>query len=161
MRSHEEALKRIGRYLKGTINEGLVLRPSESLNIDCYVDADFAGLCPHEDNHDPTFVQSRTGFAICISNCPVIWSSKLQGDISTLTMEAENSALSSAMRDVLPLRDLLIPFAWRSGKSSYIFSNNNTRGQRMCSDLGQFGTWPHHTSVKTLCGYIASVQQQA
>jgi hypothetical protein len=36
-RSHEEALKRIG-----TIDEGLILRPSDTLDIDCYVDADFA-----------------------------------------------------------------------------------------------------------------------
>ncbi|KAG7341235.1 reverse transcriptase RNA-dependent DNA polymerase [Nitzschia inconspicua] len=101
-RSHEVALKRIGRYLKGTLNEGLVLRPSETLNIDCYVDADFAGLWPHEDKSDPTCVKSRTGFAICVANCPVIWSSKLQGDIATSTMEAEYSALSSAMRELLP-----------------------------------------------------------
>ncbi|KAG7349585.1 reverse transcriptase RNA-dependent DNA polymerase [Nitzschia inconspicua] len=90
-RSHEEALKRIGRYLQGTLDEGLVLRPSETLNIDCYVDADFAGLWPHEDKADPTCVKSRTGFAICVANCPVIWSSKLQGDIATSTMEAEYS----------------------------------------------------------------------
>jgi hypothetical protein len=107
-RSHEEALKRIVRYLKGTMNEGLVLRPSDSLDVDCYVDADFAGLWPHEDKLDSTCVKSRTGLTICVSNCPVIWSSKLQGDIATSTMEAEYSALSSAMRDDLPLRDLLL-----------------------------------------------------
>jgi hypothetical protein len=107
-RSHEEALKRIGRYLKGTIEEGLVLRPTENLDIDCYVDADFAGLWPHEDKLDPTSVKSRTGFSICVANCPVVWCSKLQGDIATSTMEAEYSALSTAMRDLLPLRELLI-----------------------------------------------------
>jgi hypothetical protein len=107
-RSHEDALKRIGRYLKGTLEEGLVLRPSDTLDIDCYVDADFAGLWPYENKLDPTCVKSRTGFAICIANCPVIWSSKLQGDIATSTMESEYSALSSAMRDLLPLRELLI-----------------------------------------------------
>jgi hypothetical protein len=107
-RSHEEALRYIGRYLKGTMNEGLTLRPSDDLDIDCYVDADFAGLWPHENKLDPSCVKSRTGFAICVANCPVIWSSKLQGDIATSTMEAEYSALSSAMRDLLPLRELLI-----------------------------------------------------
>jgi hypothetical protein len=44
-RSHEEALKQIGRYLKGTHNEGLVLHP-EKLDthfcLDVYVDASFA-----------------------------------------------------------------------------------------------------------------------
>jgi hypothetical protein len=107
-RSHEEALKRIGRCLKGTIDESLILRPSDTMDIDCYVDADFAGLWPHENKLDPTCVKSRTGFAICIANCPVIWSSKLQGDIATSTMESEYSALSSTMRDLLPLRKLLI-----------------------------------------------------
>jgi hypothetical protein len=107
-RSHEQALKRIGRYLKGTIGEGLVLRPSEHLDIDCYVDADFAGLWPHEDKLDASCVKSRTRFAICVANCPVIWCSKLQGDIATSTMEAEYSALSMAMREVLSLRELLI-----------------------------------------------------
>lgn len=107
-RSHEDALKRIGRYLKGTIEEGLVLRPTDNLDIDCYVDADFAGLWPHEDKLDPSCVKSRTGFAICVANCPVVWRSKLQGDIATSTMEAEYTALSMAMRDLLPLRELLI-----------------------------------------------------
>ncbi|KAG7369081.1 reverse transcriptase RNA-dependent DNA polymerase [Nitzschia inconspicua] len=110
-RSHELALKRIGQYLKGTIEDGLVLRPSDTLDIDCYVDADFAGLWPHEDKSDPSCVKSRTGFSICVANCPVIWSSKLQGDIATSTMEAEYSALSSAMRELLPFRDLLLALA--------------------------------------------------
>ena len=42
--SHEVALKRIGRYLKGTRTRGLILSPSSDLTIDCYVDSDFAGL---------------------------------------------------------------------------------------------------------------------
>jgi hypothetical protein len=41
-------------------------------------------------------------------NFPVIWSSKLQGDIATSTMKAEYSALSMAMRDLLPFRELLL-----------------------------------------------------
>jgi hypothetical protein len=106
-RSHEIALEQIGRYLKGTMNKGLVLKPTNDLSIDCFVDADFAGLWPHEDKNDPTCVKSRTGFVICLSNCPVIWSSKLQTDIATSTMEAEYSALSMAMRDLLPFKHLV------------------------------------------------------
>ena len=106
--THEEALERIGQYLKGTMEKGLILRPTyDNLNVDCYVDADFAGLWPHEDKMDPSCVKSRTGFAICIANCPVIWQSKLQSDIATSTMEAEYTALSVAMKSVLPLLELL------------------------------------------------------
>ena len=46
---HFAALKRIGRYLKGTVDKGLILRPSKYLHVDCFPDADFAGLYNHED----------------------------------------------------------------------------------------------------------------
>ena len=57
-RSHEMALEHIGQYLKGTIDEGLILKPTDDLNIDCYVDADFVGLWPYEDKYDLTCVKS-------------------------------------------------------------------------------------------------------
>ena len=96
----------------------MILWPSGDLNIDCYVDADFAGLWPHEDKHDPTCVKSRTGFAICISDCPVVWISKLQHEIALSTMEAEYNALSYAMRSVLPLQQTVQTVAAGIGVSS-------------------------------------------
>ncbi len=105
-RSHEIALERIGRYIKGTMDKGLVLRPNDAMNIDCFVDADFAGMWGHEEKDDPSCVKSRTGFVICVANCPVMWVSKLQSTISTSTMMAEYTALSQAMKDVIPIQDL-------------------------------------------------------
>ncbi|KAL7536615.1 hypothetical protein ACHAWF_005516 [Thalassiosira exigua] len=52
-RSHEAAVKCIGPYLKGTMTNGLVLDPSDNLTIDCYPDADFAGIWEHEHPQDP------------------------------------------------------------------------------------------------------------
>ena len=46
--SHELALRRIGRYLKATHSRGPILNPSSNLKIDCYLDADFAGIYGHE-----------------------------------------------------------------------------------------------------------------
>jgi hypothetical protein len=107
-RSHERALERIGQYLKGTRHKGLILNPKHSteFTIDCYVDADFAGMWGHEDKQDPSCVKSRTGFVIFLMDCPVIWTSKLQTDIATSTMESEYNSLSIAMRDVIPLQNL-------------------------------------------------------
>ncbi|CAJ1969020.1 unnamed protein product [Cylindrotheca closterium] len=102
--SHEKALIRIGQYLKSSVNEGLILRPTDSFDIECHVDADFAGLYSVEDVMDPTCVKSRTGYVISVCGCPVVWVSRLQTDIATVTMEAEYNALSMAMRDILPLR---------------------------------------------------------
>ena len=104
-RSHELALERIGQYLKGTIEEGLILKPNcDDINIDIYVDSDFAGLWPYEDKEDGTCVKSRMGYAMCLADCPVIWKSQLLPDIALSTMEAEYSALLIAMKSVIPLR---------------------------------------------------------
>jgi hypothetical protein len=65
-RTHAVALKRIGRYLLQTHDRGLLLNPMDSFEIECFVDADFAGLWSYEDPHDPVCVRSRTGFVICI-----------------------------------------------------------------------------------------------
>ena len=109
--SHAKAIKRIIRYLKGTSDRGLIMRPTKELKIDCFVDADFAGLWGVEDPDDPISVKSRTGYILTLGNCPLLWVSKLQSEISLSTMESEYVALSTAMRDVLPMRRLVIAVA--------------------------------------------------
>ncbi|KAL7547469.1 hypothetical protein ACHAWF_011772 [Thalassiosira exigua] len=106
-RTHVAALKRIGRYLKGTADRGLILDPSPDLSIDCYPDADFAGLWGHEDPQDPHCARSRTGYVITLAGCPVLWRSSLQSEIALSTMEAEYVALSTACKDLFPLVDLV------------------------------------------------------
>jgi hypothetical protein len=51
--SHKEALKRICRYLKGTLRNGLILCPSDDLKIDCYPDIYFSGLWNRDKVDDP------------------------------------------------------------------------------------------------------------
>ena len=102
---HEDAIKRIGRYLVGTWDKGMILKPTTLLNINAYPDADFAGLYGHEDNNDPVCVRSRTGFVITVANCPIFWSSKLQTETALSTMEAETIALASCCRELFPIMD--------------------------------------------------------
>ena len=103
--SHERAIKRIVRYLKGTPNGGIMLRPNPKDGIKCYVNADFAGGYCDETKDDPVSVYSRTEYVIFYFGCPVQWVSKLQSEISLSTVEAEYIALSAAMRDVIPFVD--------------------------------------------------------
>ena len=106
-RSHEKALKRIARYLAGTRTKGMILQPKAELALDMYCDADFAGLWNAEDSDDPICVRSRTGYVITLGEMPVLWVSKLQTEISLSTTEAEYIALSTGMRSLLPLRNLV------------------------------------------------------
>ena len=107
MLSHEKAIKRLGRYLYHTKNEGIVYNPDISKGLECYVDADFAGGWTQADASDADNVMSRTGMVIMYANCPIYWRSSLQTEIALSTAEAEYIALSSALREVLPLMTMM------------------------------------------------------
>ena len=108
--AHAEAVKRIGRYLKGVINEGLIIKkPPDNgeITLDCHCDADFAGNYNKLDGDDPVSVRSRTGYVVTLGNVPVLWKSKVQSEIALSTMEAEYISLSTSMRSLIQLRSLL------------------------------------------------------
>jgi len=106
--SHASAVKSILRYLKKTCDEGIIVKPANNqFNLDLYVDADFCGLFGREDPRDPNSVRSRTGYIAMLSGWPIIWKSSLQTHLSQSTLEAEYSALSSALRVFLPLKRLI------------------------------------------------------
>ena len=52
-------------------------------------------------------ILSRTGFVICYANCQVMWCSKLQSEITLSTVEAKNIALSHALRETIPVQNLI------------------------------------------------------
>jgi hypothetical protein len=107
-KSHEEALKRIGRYLKATRSRGLIINPSSNiLKIDAYPDADFAGMYGYEKHDDPSCVKSRTGYVINVADCPVLWQSKLQTETALSTMEAEIVAMSHCARELIPIMQMV------------------------------------------------------
>jgi hypothetical protein len=104
---HEVAVKRIARYLKGTRDHGFIMKPDSKLELEMFADSDFAGLWNAEDKDDPISVKSRTGSVITLSGVPVTWSSKLQTEIATSTMHAEYIALSTTMRVLIPINNVL------------------------------------------------------
>ena len=46
--SHASAVKMIIRYLSATSDKGIILTPTTDFKVDCYVDADIAGLHARE-----------------------------------------------------------------------------------------------------------------
>ena len=101
------ALKRIGRYLKATRDKGLILNLSGTLKIDAYPDMDFAGLYGYLKITDPACVNSRTGFLITMSDCPIVWVSKLETKTALSMMEAEIVALAHCCRELYPVCDIV------------------------------------------------------
>jgi hypothetical protein len=106
--SHVKAVRHIGRYLQGTQHQGLILKPDATKSFECWADADFTGNWRSDAAHnDSTTSKSRSGWIITYANCPITWASKLQTLTALSTTEAEYIALSSALRDQLPLMALL------------------------------------------------------
>ena len=106
---HGAAVKRIARYIKGTLDEGLIIKPDlKNLSLDCHVDADYAGNWNLADPEDPSGVRSRTGFLLTFAGVPLLWKSVLQSCTALSTMESEYIALSTAMRSLVYMRALLL-----------------------------------------------------
>ncbi len=109
-RSHAEAVRYFGKYLKGTKDEGIYLDPNNEKSFECWVDADFLGqyVKGAPDMHlDRMTAKSRTGFIITYAGCPITWGSKLQRECALSSTESEYLAISEAYRTLLLLMDLL------------------------------------------------------
>ena len=55
-----------------------------SPKLDCYLDADYAGLCSYEFHDNPSSVMSLTGFVVIIRGVSVVWVSCLQSEIDKI-----------------------------------------------------------------------------
>jgi hypothetical protein len=106
--SHVQAVIHLAKYLQNTREEGIILDPDLKKSFEVYADADFAGNWYSKTaDEDPSTAKSRTGFVILYGGCPILWGSKLQTCISLSTTEAEYVALSQALRDTIPIMNLL------------------------------------------------------
>jgi hypothetical protein len=83
------AVNWILRYLKVTNYKGLHFKPNYTDQVDCFVDADFAGMFIIADVQVPVLVNLRTGYLIIYSGVKMLWFSKMQTHIAFSTMEAE------------------------------------------------------------------------
>ena len=78
-RCHAEEVKRLGCYLFGTHDKGLIINQKNPWHFDCWVDADYAGNWHYNDTHvDPMTSKSRSGWIVRFAGAPITWASKMQ-----------------------------------------------------------------------------------
>ena len=118
-KTHWTAVKRILRYLKGTMNYGLLYTKVGS-SFDCvgYSDSDWAG-----DLNDR---KSTSGFVFIMSGAPVSWSTKKQSCIALSTAEAEYVALSRAVQEALWLQQILTDLNCKNSKPMLLYEDNQS-----------------------------------
>ena len=97
---HLAALKRILRYVRGTLDLGLLLQPSTTAELTVYSNADWAGC--------PNMRKSTLGYAVFLGSNLVSWSSKRQNMVSLSSAEAEYHAVANVVAEVTWLHQLLL-----------------------------------------------------
>ena len=117
---HWKGLKRVLRYVKGTLSMNLTLggktTSSEPIHLHGYCDADWGG--------DIDTRCSTTGWVFIIGNGVVSWSSKRQATPAHSSTEAEYVALGSACREALWLRQLCIDCGENQALPTTIYEDN-------------------------------------
>ena len=106
-KDHGDAVRWIGRYLLGTPSKGLILRPDLTKSFEVFVDSDFCGNWHKKYAGEADSVRSRHGYIITYAGCPIVSKSQLQTEIALSTTEAEYTGLSYALREAIPLMELL------------------------------------------------------
>ncbi len=100
-------MKRIFRYLLGTVNKGMTFRTKKDITLDVYIDAGFSGMCHSAaDVHDPVRVKS-------VQDTSSYWQDVLSYGIQNYRqrlqrlLQRQNFVLSSAVRDLILTQEIL------------------------------------------------------
>ncbi|GJV63903.1 retrovirus-related pol polyprotein from transposon TNT 1-94 [Tanacetum coccineum] len=105
---HLNAVKRIFRYLKGTVHRGLWYPKDSSIALTAFADADHAGC---QDTR-----RSTSGSIQLLGDRLVSWSSKRQKSAAISSTEAEYIALSGCCAQVLWMRSQLTDYGFGFNK---------------------------------------------
>ncbi|CAA7049695.1 unnamed protein product [Microthlaspi erraticum] len=105
--SHLQAVKKILRYVKGTVNLGIFYSKGSNRNLAGYCDADWAGCADDR--------KSTSGGCFFLGNNLIAWLSKKQNSVSLSTAEAEYIALGSCCTQLIWMRQMSADYGMESG----------------------------------------------
>jgi hypothetical protein len=113
---HLHAVKRVLRYLSGTLDYSLQVLRSSPTSLTAYTDADWAG-CPDTR-------KSTSGYGIFLGDNLVSWSSKRQKIVSRLSAEAEYRAVANVVAEMCWLRQLLSELCHPLQRATVVYCDN-------------------------------------
>ncbi|PNX78271.1 hypothetical protein L195_g034248 [Trifolium pratense] len=117
---HVTAVKRIMRYLKGTLSFGIVYKSNCKTNMKLkgWCDSDYAG------NLDDR--KSTTGYVFMLGSSAISWSSKKQPIVTLSTTEAEYVSTAACACQGVWLKNVLSYLKMKQAKCIMIYCDNNS-----------------------------------
>ena len=128
---HLAAMKRILRYIQGTLDLGFHLLRTSTPDLTVYTNADWAN-CPDTR-------RSTSGYGVFLGDNLISWSSKRQATVSRSSAEAEYRAVANGVVEACWLRQLLhevhcplrrATVVYRDNVSAVYLSTNPVQHQR-------------------------------
>jgi histone deacetylase 1/2 len=113
---HWTAVKRILRYVSGTVNLGLTFKRSSSTLVSAFSDADWAG-CVDER-------RSTGGFTVYSGPNLIFWSARKQATVSRSSTEAEYKSLANATAEIIWVESLLNELGVQRNQTSCLWCDN-------------------------------------
>ena len=116
---HTKAVKRVFRYLKGSLDYNITYNGNtpNSQYIKGYTDADYGG--------DQDEYKSTTGYIFFLAQGPITYSTKLQEVTAQSTTEAEYIALVTAAKEATFIKAILEELDYLRQSNIPIYSDNN------------------------------------
>ncbi|GJW67670.1 ribonuclease H-like domain-containing protein [Tanacetum coccineum] len=124
---HFSALKRILRYVRGTLDYGLQLFSFSTTDLVAYSDADWAGC--------PTTRRSISGYCVFLGNNLLFWSSKRQPTLSRSSAEAEYRGVANVVAETCWLRNLLRELHTSLSPATLVYCDNVSAVYLSCNPV--------------------------
>ncbi|GJY98127.1 putative RNA-directed DNA polymerase [Tanacetum coccineum] len=130
--NHWSAVKRILRYLHGTVKHGMLIRRSSGSTLQAFIDVLWKGnpdtsleaFSDADWADDSDDRQSTGGFAIYLGSNFISWTARKQRTISRSSTEAEYKALADTVAELTWLQALLHELGIRSSSTPILWCDN-------------------------------------
>ncbi|XP_019095621.1 PREDICTED: uncharacterized protein LOC109130491 [Camelina sativa] len=97
--AHWEAALHLVCYLKGTPDQGILLRSDSSLTLTAYCDSDLSAC--------PCTRRSLSAYVIYLGDSPISWKTKKQNTVSSSSAEAEYRVMAYTLKEIKWLKGLM------------------------------------------------------